>query len=67
MSAETPLMNTAEAAKYLRLSVSLLRKFRTNTELNPNLGRGPRAVTLGRRTFYKQADLDAWIALNTKA
>lgn len=67
MTVETPLMKTAEAAKYLRLSVSLLRKLRVNTEKYPNVGRGPKAVELGRRTFYRQADLDAWIAQNTTA
>lgn len=47
--------NTPEAAAYLRLSSSILNKWRV-------AGSGPAFVKLGRRVVYALADLDAWVA-----
>lgn len=49
------LLDTGEAASYLRLSTQFLEKARIASNT------GPRFVKLGRRVFYRRDDLDAWI------
>lgn len=49
-------MVVAEAAKYLQLSTSTMDKLRCQ-------GKGPRFLRLGGRIFYRQADLDEYLAL----
>lgn len=51
----SPLFTVAEAARYVRLSKSLLNKLRVT-------GGGPVFVKLGGRVFYQREGLDAWIA-----
>ncbi|UZW60270.1 helix-turn-helix transcriptional regulator [Lysobacter enzymogenes] len=48
-------MDTAQAAEMLGISKSTLDKKRCE-------GRGPRYIKLGSRVFYRQEDLDAYIA-----
>lgn len=48
------LLTVPEAAEYLRLSVNTLSYFR-QTNRSPKYGK------LGRRIFYRKADLDAWV------
>ncbi|MGD7707743.1 helix-turn-helix transcriptional regulator [Microlunatus sp. Y2014] len=57
-----PLLTIEEAAERTRLSVNTLRFLRRE-------GRGPKSGKLGRRIFFRQADLDAWIdaAFDTEA
>jgi len=50
-----PLLTIGEAAEYVRLPVNTMRSLRQG-------GRGPRAGKLGRRVYYRQSDLDAWVA-----
>jgi hypothetical protein len=47
-------MNSAEAARYLRLAVATLAKMRC-------LGGSPTFLRLGRKIVYFRADLDAWL------
>ncbi|MEO6248543.1 MAG: helix-turn-helix domain-containing protein [Sphingomicrobium sp.] len=47
-------MNTAEAARYVRLGKPTLERFRIK-------GDGPRYAKLGGAVRYRQADLDAWL------
>lgn len=49
------LLTTAEAAAYLRQSVSSLAKRRV-------YGSGPTFVKAGARIYYEKAALDAWVA-----
>ncbi len=49
------LMTTPEAASYLRLSKSLIDKYRV-------FGGGPLFAKLGGRIVYSKEDLDAWIS-----
>ena len=52
-------LTEAEAAEYLRVSRSYLRKARC-------YGGGPRYVRIGKRAIrYRIEDLDAWIDQNT--
>ncbi len=51
---ETPLFDTAGAAKRLGVSESFLAKARMN-------GTGPRYYKLQRVVRYTQADLDRWL------
>lgn len=50
----SPLLTAEDAARYLKVAVRTLANHR-------GLGRGPRYVRVGRRPFYRRADLDAWI------
>lgn len=52
---ETTLLTVEEAAHRLRLSVSILNKWRVS-------GAGPCFLKLGRRVVYAAGDLDAWVA-----
>jgi excisionase family DNA binding protein len=49
-----PLLTIEEAADQVRLSVETLRYLRKEN-------RGPKSGKLGRRVFYRQSDLDAWV------
>jgi excisionase family DNA binding protein len=54
---ETPssdLLTVAQTTKYLRISRTTLIRL-------THAGKGPTQVKIGRRVFYKQADLDAFI------
>ena len=58
-----PNMNEAEAALYLRVSVSSLRKSRMNGPRSNHLPPPP-YVKLGRRVIYRTADLDSLMESN---
>lgn len=47
-------LNEQEAANYLNVSLSGLRKWRTRRV-------GPRYCRFGRLIRYRQSDLDAWV------
>ena len=49
------IMNVEEAAKYVRLGVGTLNRFRVT-------GGGPRYAKLGGAVRYRRDDLDAWVA-----
>ncbi len=53
----TPLIPTAEAAKYLRIGSSLLNRMRRENT-------GPDYIKLGRKVFYRQVELDRFIESN---
>jgi predicted DNA-binding transcriptional regulator AlpA len=48
------LLDTKEAADFLKLSPRTLENFR-------NLGDGPPFRKLGRRVLYARSDLEAWV------
>lgn len=48
------LMNTAEAAAMLRVAAITLHRWR-------NSGKGPPYIEMGRKIYYRRADLDHWI------
>lgn len=48
------VMNTPEAARYVRLSKPTLERFRLS-------GDGPAYVKLGGAVRYRKTDLDAWL------
>lgn len=50
-----PIMNLAEAADYLRVSVRQIERLRQRREL--------RAVRVGRRLVFRRADLDHYVEL----
>jgi len=49
------ILNTREAAHYVRLGKPTLEKFRIS-------GDGPRYVKLGGAVRYRRCDLEAWLA-----
>ena len=49
------LMNTLEAAQYVRLGKPTLERFRVT-------GEGPHFAKLGGAVRYRRPDLDAWLA-----
>lgn len=51
----TDVMNTSEAARYVRLGKPTLDRFRLT-------GEGPRFAKLGGAVRYRREDLDEWIA-----
>lgn len=51
----TDIMNTLEAARYVRLGKPTLDRFRLT-------GEGPRFAKLGGAVRYRRTDLDEWIA-----
>lgn len=53
-NAPTNLLNTQEAAEYLRVSASYLAKLRMRSS-------GPKYVQLGVRVLYDLRDLNAWV------
>lgn len=50
----TDILNTKEAANYVRLGKPTLERFRIS-------GGGPRYCKLGGAVRYRKADLDAWL------
>lgn len=50
----TELMNTREAALYLRLGKPTIERFRIT-------GEGPSYLKLGGAVRYRRCDLDAWL------
>jgi predicted DNA-binding transcriptional regulator AlpA len=61
MSTETTkLLDTAEAAVYLRLATQTLAKWRSQ-------GRGPSFVRLGGSVFYRLSELDQFIEAGVTA
>ena len=50
----TEILNTKEAANYVRLGKPTLERFRIS-------GDGPRYCKLGGAVRYRRADLDAWL------
>ena len=50
----TDILNTKEAANYVRLGKPTLERFRIS-------GGGPRYCKLGGAVRYRRADLDAWL------
>lgn len=50
----TDILNTKEAASYVRLGKPTLERFRIS-------GGGPRYCKLGGAVRYRRADLDAWL------
>jgi excisionase family DNA binding protein len=53
--APAEVMNTIEAAAYVRLGKPTLERFRVT-------GEGPRFAKLGGAVRYRRADLDDWLA-----
>ena len=54
-------LSTADAAQYLGISVSLLRKMRSRGPDDP-LGQGPRLIKISPQLIvYEIAELDAWL------
>lgn len=53
------LLSTAEAAKVLRLGVATLHRWRKQ-------GKGPAAVRLGYKVYYRPADLERWVEEQTQ-
>ena len=53
------LLTVDEAAEILRRTPGTLRWWR-------HAGQGPRSFSLGRRVYYDQADLMAWIATESE-
>ncbi len=60
------VMNEKNAARYVGMSISFLRKARCEGTL---AGRtpGPTYIKLGRAVRYSRTDLDAWIAEHRRA
>jgi predicted DNA-binding transcriptional regulator AlpA len=54
MSEISALLNTAEAAAYLRMAKQTLTKWRCH-------GRGPQYVRMGSSIFYRLSELDRYI------
>lgn len=50
----TEVMNTAEAASYVRLGKTTLERFRIS-------GDGPAYIKLGGAVRYRKIDLDTWL------
>ena len=53
-----PMLSVAETVDFLGVAPSTLAKWRLD-------GSGPKFVKLGRRTFYRRVDLDAFVAQHT--
>jgi excisionase family DNA binding protein len=58
-TAQSELVDVREAARRLGLSASTLNKMRVH-------GGGPRYSKLGSAVRYSTADLDAWVAANSR-
>ena len=54
MTMNAILLNTAEAAEVLRIAAITLHRWR-------NSGKGPPYIEMGRKIYYRRADLDRWI------
>lgn len=58
MTTDNPaVLSAVQVSERYNISTSTLAKMRLS-------GRGPVFVKLGRRVFYRQDDLDAWVAGN---
>lgn len=57
---EPAMLTTTEAATYCGLAARTLYNLKS-------LGRGPRALKLGRLTRYRRVDLDAWLERSARA
>ena len=55
-------MRETEAAAYIRVSMSTLRRWRRRGYINKYGTLPPKAYGHGRQIWYKRSDLDAWIA-----
>ena len=53
------LYDTAELARYLRVSASSLSKWRLT-------GNGPKFIKIGHKVAYRQSDIDAYLARQTR-
>lgn len=53
------LRNTAQVAEQLQVAEQTLRYWR-------HVGSGPPSIKVGRGVRYRQSDVDAWLADNTK-
>ena len=53
MTKRTKLMTTVEAAAHLRVSPRILERLRLTDK-------GPKYLRVGRRVWYRRADLDEW-------
>ena len=51
---KSALLTTAEAAEVLRLGMATLHRWRKS-------GKGPPFVEMGRKVYYRPADLDRWV------
>lgn len=58
MPPQHPMMTTADAANYLRVSPSMLVKMRQR-------GDGPPYVKVGRKVFYQVIALAHWLSAQT--
>lgn len=54
MQANSDLLATAAAAPYIKHAESTMNRWRVE-------GSGPPFIKLGRKVFYRKADLDAWL------
>ena len=52
--AKSGLLTTQEAARAMRIAAITLHRWRGQ-------GQGPNYVPLGRKVFYRQSDIDAWL------
>ena len=60
-----PVLNEADAARYIGVSLSFLRQARYR-RLISNQQLPPPIIRVGRRILYRRCDLDAWLsALST--
>ena len=48
------LLNTTEAAEVLRLGMATLHRWR-------KAGKGPPYIEMGRKVYYRRADLERWV------
>lgn len=55
MSPENPLLTEDQVATHFGLTIETLRNWRSQR-------RGPPAVKVGRKCFYRQTAIDAWLA-----
>lgn len=51
---QSQLLNTPEAAEALRLGVATLHRWRKT-------GKGPAYIEMGRKVYYRRADLERWL------
>ena len=59
---EEEYMRETEAAAYIRVSMSTLRRWRHRGYINKYGTLPPKVYGHGRQIWYKRSDLDAWIA-----
>ena len=55
MATKLAMFDTDECAEFLHMSPATLRYWR-------HIGdKGPKSFTIGRKVFYRQQDVDAWV------